>query len=283
MRRGWHVVAGALLALGLAGVASAEVRIAVARNGQPTLDVSVIGGRIWTPVLHSPDELLNPGGDAVADGLPSHAVSRGTLAAAWLRGSTDELVVVLTTDGEVAAEAVLPAGRGVGTPALAPAGMSWLVAWQSAGDERGVNAAVLDATASVAAPTVTWQGTLVGVVRAGETPYLAWSDDTPLRTLWVAAFGPTPDNPVPIPIKNLLADVRTTPAATRLGATPIPAPWEPICLASGAEAAIVTWRDAPGETGFVELRDDGSTSGPDGLRGGPRDCSAVLRLVTQRR
>src|SRR5689334_26378 len=75
------------------GAATAEVRLVRDGSGQPCLDVRASATGVWTPRGIVDSAVVNPRGDVLGDGYPASATKQGALLAAWVRPSSDSLVL----------------------------------------------------------------------------------------------------------------------------------------------------------------------------------------------
>jgi hypothetical protein len=275
-------VVAALLLVG-SSVARAEVRIVGGADG-PELLVQPVARGIWTPRGVPSTSTINPNGDSLGDGYPGHASLDGRLLAAWVRPTTNTLVV-LRASAPTSFEATEVGLEGaVGTPLVSTLGDAWLVTLQVQSPEPHVVGLVATESGVPELQNVV-PGQLVGVYLVGDSIHVV-ARQAAEQSLLVATLsrGDIP-NPIPIPVTRVPLTYFPNPI-------PVPIPidrttadlasptWMP-CVEERGDDVLVAWQAGRGVIGRITLDAYGVNGAGEFFRGPSGSCQAVLNAASR--
>jgi len=274
--------------------ASAEVRISRDAAGAPYLEVRPTATGIWATNGPPRSATINPNGDQWGDGYPTSASRGGHLLGAWVRGNSEDLVILRAHGERTTSLTTIHAPGATGTPVVTAVGENWLVAWTALGAQPSVSVTMLTSTED-GTPESVLSGRLVSVVILGDAVHLL-SHQATTGELQVATYlGLHWPEPLPIPSSFAIIDLRLAmhwpqpipvPIQPRAGLhfpEPFPIPttaWSP-CIEVRADDALVAWTARDHQVGSIVLDNLGVVDAARFVRGPSGSCTAVLNAASR--
>ena len=278
----------AIVALLAAGAAVAEVRLVEsAADGALTVEISSTPRGPWTPTGSVTDDILNPSGDLLGDGMPGWDTRGSRVLSAWIRPGSSALHRSLGTSPGWDGLPATPSPGAQGQPVVDVLDGGWGITWQSV--NLSASSVLITGTTPEGvgvAPLLVSGGVLVGTTPAGNLIHVITMDNG-TGQLWctTVSFSFIPTQPIPIQL-SIIGRVRLG----RGGALPNfdpPVPnagngngWgrrdEPfadprvqdVLKADGSFVGLVTWWGADGELHGVEIGANGPTLPGRSMAGG---------------
>jgi len=194
-RTGAAALAAALL---FAGTAAADVRIR--HVDEPALDVHVTPSGPWTVVGSLDSTVLNPDGDAFADGLPGSATRSDELLASWIRAATG-VMRLSRWDGVTWTDWTdLREPDAVGLPRVAPLGDGWALTWQRAGSNLVIAAVGASHEGNLGEPVPLLSGLLLDATFVNDVEVVLFREPGSGRLLIAGILWSVPGVPSPVDI-----------------------------------------------------------------------------------
>lgn len=230
----------ALLAL-MSFPASAEVRLKETVSG-PELQVNATHRGIWSATGPVDANTLNPLGDLRGDGYPISGKVQDKLLVAWMRPSTEQIVLTVGDRGWTS-ELRRSTAAAASTPVVIGSRFGWMVAW-SEGDDRAVRVLWVSLAGEPTALTVgDLSGEVVSGTVIGGSIHVLVRDGS--RLLDLSFLVDIHDDPI------IFATAPFTETAVLASVEPLMLP-----LLHGLSSAVVWWT-SPSSLNFIELTEDG--------------------------